>query len=500
MRLSGGLRKEWSVTSRRAWPEGGSPLSVSVSRLQKTRGTRLKLKWQPRPVISILGKRSAGNIRPRAEAESSELRKLSRRRETNNKEMRRWLTQRPRASLSGESRSWRRCMTTEPTIDDYGVPDHLDLDLRRQLRQLDLASEPKLKDDESFEARSYLRAFLRESSYLADSVARQRIRRLIRGSFRGHERKLKDSWRQHDVLLEERVEKWYKDARRKLSVLRRSNEGDPNCLKRVLLEAYGRTGKRRRELLRPLLLSSTLRPLLLPSIREQSSEIAADQGHQEDTRSSDGPSAGTDEMADDTEAGESDEPFHVDSQNQPNTKFEPRPLPPQLAALLRSQIKSAPPVITRINPRRLEADVPELNTWLRPMPQKRLKNLHHNHYAELLSRALPPLPGDEWERLRGIASGEVKIEASKRRRSQSPSAGGPSGLKPTALDIVAQYGKVPQKSTLASRGGWSQRTLRRLYVKVFSQCPIMHFDEHKKEWRVTWGEQALLDASRNAKK
>jgi hypothetical protein len=168
-------------------------------------------------------------------------------------------------------------------------------------------------------------------------------------------------------------------------------------------------------------------------------------------------------------------------------------LTPQLRALLKSQIQIAPPSLTRRNPRRLQPVIAELNIWHRPMPQVRVKNMKQQHYAYLLARTLPPLPENEWTRLRDLASGRIPIEAPISRRSLQDSTRKNSD---SALEVVVRYGKVP-KNVFENRKvhALTPRFMRRLYGLVFSQCPLMEFDATKDTWTITWGGRALQGGS-----
>ena len=178
----------------------------------------------------------------------------------------------------------------------------------------------------------------------------------------------------------------------------------------------------------------------------------------------------------------------------PNTPLE---LTPQLRALLRSQIQTSPPGLTRPNPRRLQPDIPTLNSWLRPMPQNRIKNMRQKHYALLLERTLPPLPTDEWYRLRDLASGKARVESVIPRRKSSSTINANHDrheLRDGALETVMQYSKVP-KNVFGNRDAHTitPRFMRRLYAQVFSQCPLMEWDAGREQWKVIWGERALYD-------
>lgn len=379
--------------------------------------------------------------------------------------MRRWLLQRP-CAVSG---TWlrRRWLSIAPlTRTTQRTSDGIAL------------SRTSSGDGRTSEARSLLRSLLRESTYLPDGHVRQWVQQHVCASFRGYNRRtLEKTLSASDIRLAKKL----KDGRMALALLQRAAQGDQWCLRRVMMMAYGRVGKRRRELLKPLL-----------SLSANESSVADSQaGHTILLDRDPTYLVAKNETARNkrkTEAASLDRP--------PMVRFEPRTLSPQLWTLLRSQIQYGPPPLTRGSLRRIQPLIPELNTWLRPMPQKRLKNIEKKHYAYLLDRTLPPLPQDEWERLRSLACGRVVPELPKPRRCGLAPVDGPSDVETDALNLVVRYGKIPQKfSKQIPTGAMNQRTMQRMYAKVFSQCPKLQYDAEKQEWKAIWGEQAMLEAA-----
>lgn len=377
------------------------------------------------------------------------------------------------------------------------------------------------------DALSLLRSLLRECSYLPDDHVRRWVKQHVLSSF----------YANTTVKDEGRLLKKFGDGRQNLSLLRRAAEGDSKALLRVLMMAYGRIGKRRRELLAPLLgreraeaedkgwngvvmdlvlgrgESRVLEGTGLEQAERVSTPLIASPPPNS-TMPAPKPPKPTDSAFlghDLSSAMRAQQPAYPTklpfldpgspapkpkiSAQEPEAKptrykFEPEPLPDKLSALLNSQIQHAPPTLTRINPRRINPVIPEENAWLRPMPINRVKNMHKKHYALLLSRALPPLPSDEWQRLRDLASGVLRVEVPRARRKRA----GASGLwdEKGKLETVLRHGKVPVGVLEKEREVvMTARKTRRLYAQVFSQCPVMHCDE-KKGWKVRWGEEALF--------
>ena len=101
------------------------------------------------------------------------------------------------------------------------------------------------------EARLVLRSLLRECTYLPDSFARDWTKQYILHRFRKYGFK---AWQHRDDSnFDERLQEKLREARAGLGLLRRANEGERKPLLKVLLMAYGRAGKRRHELMMPLM-------------------------------------------------------------------------------------------------------------------------------------------------------------------------------------------------------------------------------------------------------
>ena len=340
---------------------------------------------------------------------------------------------------------------------------------------------------QSIRTRHLLRAILRECTYLPDSHACQWVTRHAISRFRDYSFR---AWQHRDDReFELRLRAKEKEARSAAVLLRRANQGERKCVMRVLLMAYGRIGKRRHELMRPL----------LPVKQNGYLEAAEDESNSLEINLDDGVEGGTRTRDLENRASRST-PMTPDT-SIPMARNTTLPLlTPPLRALLRSQIQASPPTLTRTNPRRIDPVIPELNTWLRPMPRVRVKNMQKKHYALLLDRVLPPLPTAEWNRLRDLASGKVKPAEPVPRRKRDVSIVHSSVAIPTAtsaLEMVVKYGKVPMRPLGGRRNPHTMtpRFMRRLYVEVFSQCPLMNWDAEGKQWKVVWGLQALHGAS-----
>lgn len=279
-----------------------------------------------------------------------------------------------------------------------------------------------------------LRALLRECTYLPDPAARTFWHHHLLHRFRAYcPRETDAPWKKPKVKLVDTKRQTYLayQARKTISLLARANAGHPKILDKVLAYTYGRLGRRRHEL---------IAGLLLPDVPNDHTAVArlADQ------------STGTTD----------------DGIVQPTAK---------LLALIKSQrahrrfgsIKTPPAI---------PLEIPGLNSWGRPLPVKRVKNLKKRWYAKILETVLPPLPRQEWERLRDLALGDIPWPGPITRRGALPRSERINHSNPHRL---------------------TPRYMRRTWARVFAQCPVMAQDEKSGRWLIEWGkvEQIVGDSS-----
>lgn len=392
------------------------------------------------------------------------------------------------------------------------------------------------------------RYLLRESGYLPDVVARREVRNQIILRFRNKlpnrlELLQKASLQNHtgSTSIDQRdeavatLQQRMRTGESVLKTLRNANQGAPRSLHKVLLYAYGRTGKRRHELLRPLLRISQeicSNALETPSASDKGSKIDADfKIHIPVKAVFDPPKKSKDENYVE---------FHISPQYA------------LLKSLARSQLHSYKPGI-RFNRGRLKAIVfkmPRFNIWKRQMPQKRVKNMLNKWYAKLIDSLLPPLPEGEWHHLMQLATGAKPFNLIKRRQAR----GKPDHLSTLDLKnvLVLDPGNIrspscesnPQsyqetassgnnlsswnKDDTQLKGTWLEdkmrvreviddilgselqaganipvkhnrkdvshqltpRALKRMYGKIFRHCSLMENDGTGR-WKITWGSEVL---------
>ncbi|PYH48901.1 uncharacterized protein BP01DRAFT_265815, partial [Aspergillus saccharolyticus JOP 1030-1] len=222
--------------------------------------------------------------------------------------------------------------------------------------------------------RQLLRSLLREASYLPDPIAKIHMHHHILHRFRHYAdnskfRKRNDLW-QHWQLR--------KKATKGLSVLQRANEGYLKPLEKVLRMAYGRTGSRRMQLVRDLIVQAT-------------------------------PSA---------------EPIPTSLQDLLERKCMTEDWKPAkvVVDLLKAQAQN--PMIQYLNAgpkiNQFEPNIPKENAWSRPVPQCRRRNIRKRWYGKMLSNLLPPLPLNDLEVLEGLISGRLPWTPPKRRKAVRP--------------------------------------------------------------------------------
>ncbi|KAK5676232.1 hypothetical protein LTS10_011044 [Elasticomyces elasticus] len=236
--------------------------------------------------------------------------------------------------------------------------------------------------------------------------------------------------------------------------------------------AYGRVGKRRWELMVPLM-PKAISPDLKSALKA-------------------GVEAAADPETDSTHPNPPHQKPTGAPQVPPNHSpaYVP-PFTPQLLALLTSQLRTPPPHLTRPSLRRLTPKISALNSWLRPLHPSRVKNQTKEWYADTLSKVHPPLPLHEWQRLRDLASG-AQTEGMRPRRTAVVEE-----MERSALELVVLYGKVGERKVFGNREGHAitKRFMRRIWGVVFGQCPVMEWEGGSAgmtgRWRVRWGQQAL---------
>ena len=290
------------------------------------------------------------------------------------------------------------------------------------------------------------RALLRECSYLPDPVAKEYFKKHTITRFRRH-------WapKPHQVPIPppppERHVRLLKAARKGLGTLSRANNGRQHDLDKVLSYAYGRSGRRRRDLIDHL----------------QTPEAPADT------------------LVSTT----------ANLENTASDAKQPR-LTKQAEAIAKSQLSLK---ITREHKgpiKHVKPKIPKENAWMRPMPLIRVKNLTAKWYADTLERLLPPLPEQDHRMLQALASGKHPWAAPAFRPSPVETS-----MSKIVDDDVSPMRKAGRIRTIP------RRKMARLWLKILSQCPTLTWNEKKSGWLVSWGSmgqqsERVLMGKRNA--
>lgn len=317
-----------------------------------------------------------------------------------------------------------------------------------------------------------LRALLRQCTYLPDPAARKYLPSHIVYRFRKYCPRqhpgLPSKEQTEDPECIKRISKLFKEGDSKLKLLIRANDGYPDELHKVLAVTYGRSGKRKHELLR--VLKAEDNPLDVTSLARLCSPFKRKKKIPHLTRT--------------------------------------------MAALAKSQKGQKTLGFDKAPIKNLKPVIDNENAWGRPMPSNRAENQRIKWYAMTLDALLPPLPEHEWQRLGGLASGRVPWEGPVPRRRQAAVSAG--------SDKEAHNGASAENVSKESQGSeysfWNKeyipdvktnphkltpRYMRNLWARVFVQCPLMTWDVERKRWNVQWGnihkDKELVLSSRHQK-
>ncbi|KAI9777184.1 MAG: hypothetical protein M1839_009027 [Geoglossum umbratile] len=289
-----------------------------------------------------------------------------------------------------------------------------------------------------------LRALLRQCRYLPDPHARTYIARQITSRYRVYHPP--KSPFNYSPTPPERQKKLLRNARKALSTLTRANDGVIKSLMKILYHTYGRTGKRRRQLLDAVRLSN-------PPVNDEELALLISKEKQEEPTMS-----------------------------------------AKLEALVMSQLKSHPTNSARTALKKLKPNIPEKNIWLRPTPAKRVRNLKWRfHRDHILARVLPPLPEAEWVRLGELASGKRRWEGLAVRGARP---------KEEAPALTREYFELRTRAETRRKlrerdpQNITARYMRRMWGKIFEQCPVIRWDHEGRKWNVVWGSMRGLRPTR----
>ena len=283
-----------------------------------------------------------------------------------------------------------------------------------------------------------LRALLRECTYLPDPNARKYIHNHVLWTYRNYLPKIKE-WRKEPPLA--RQMSLLHGGRQSLSILRRANAGHVKPLHKVLSITYGRSGRRRREL---------MEKLTAPEIPQNNEDLEK-----------------------------------LVLQDKYSREWKP---PAQLLALIVSQSKEVQYLGEHRRRIRPILVVPATNLWDKEMPRSRVKNTTRKWYAKQINHVFPPLPENERQDLRALATGERDWWPILRRTRLDR----PSALEVLEQDLQQAILDGPQKglkveeSIDSRRERLTPRVMRRLWAYIYRQVPTMVYHRETRLWKVYW--------------
>ncbi|KAL2020633.1 hypothetical protein VTK56DRAFT_8123 [Thermocarpiscus australiensis] len=309
------------------------------------------------------------------------------------------------------------------------------------------------------------RHLLREASYLP-ALARPFVDDQIKGQFR-----------RHKADEAERCKRHIRQAHHDLRFLRAANAGDIVRMRRVLLRALGRVGRRRRELMADLLHREA--PTNTNELEKYASEAAAIASERRKLDWLDGWDV---------------DKLRVFARSQAGAGL---PNPPR-----------APITVFQTVPAKC---IPTENAWGRPLTPKLYRTKLKKMWKAVADKCLPPLPKEEWDVLGGIAQGRVRdprqLPQPRRPVAQSifgePEAPAWNWQAYAIRPVSVVDRQASQRNKLLSGAvddntptgdpqpvnchNYTPRTWRRLLANVWQLTATMEKRPTGRGWNVVWG-------------
>jgi hypothetical protein len=339
-----------------------------------------------------------------------------------------------------------------------------------------------------------LRALLREATYLPDAIARPYFRRYIVNRFKAYQpsrnatasfdveafsKYRHRSFRRRKLsLIKERTSKLQKTAQKRLHYLRRANQGEIPCLQKILFFTYGRMGRRKYALLNDVLKPD---PVTDGGIVLTAADMEAPTPLQELYYSNkqflryfDAPKPAANGM----------QVINISDRYS------------RLRAVLKSQHQRGISIHRELKGPTMKT--PTHNVWMRPMPIVRARNNVRRWYGETMTRFLPPLPTEEWDKLHAMINGTERISLVRRRTCGTVRASEAAGAEVVteaerSLHVVSE-GLRLDKLSKADRpaGMWrphniTAQYMRRLYSRILQLCCKVEYSDEHKHWVAVWG-------------
>jgi len=338
-----------------------------------------------------------------------------------------------------------------------------------------------------------LRALLREATYLPDALARQYFARYILNRFKAYQPsenatasgdvealgkyRHRSFKRRHLSIITERTAKVQRKAQKGLHYLRRANQGEIPCLQKVLFFAYGRLGKRKYALLNHVLQPDHItdggRRVKPSELLERTPLQKMYYSNKKYLQYLDAPREANDVHVMNISDRYSRLRVALKSQNQRGISIN--------RELKRSSLKT-----------------PMHNVWMRPMPLVRARNNVRRWYAETMTRFLPPLPTEEWNKIQAMVEGSERISLVKRRVLARPLSEAPD--HDDSLNTLIEGMSLSKRSKADRPNGiWrphniTPKFMRRLYSRILQLCCKVEYSAVRKQWVAIWGQP--INASR----
>lgn len=307
--------------------------------------------------------------------------------------------------------------------------------------------------------RHMLRATLRECTYLPDPIAKTYMRQYVLHRYRAKAVKFDAKYKElaqspptprttttspaaentgssTSTSIERQI-RLRRSARKLLRLLEHANEGYKKALERVLMLSYGRVGTKQHKLYSALL-RDTGETKQLNTNKDVEKVLAKHCGSR----------------------------FNKDWQP-----------PVALVEVLKVQ-RNAPYVQVdrstrfKFNPRK---QIPTVNSWLKPMPEVRLRNLKRQWYNRAKTAVLPPLDPSEWDILVGLLRGTVPWKAPVRRKKVSSPLTPPlAELSPLESFLLqgAQKGITFDPYVDERPHRITRRFMVRVWEKIYHRTPL----------------------------
>jgi hypothetical protein len=331
------------------------------------------------------------------------------------------------------------------------------------------------------------RGLLRAASYLPDATARSYLHQHIVARFKAYQPRnttpsAVDNLTRHRALIIKRTPALQKRARKGLDYLRRANLGDSSCLEKVLLYTYGRVGPRRYELLEQLMQPDSIQ--ISEEVGGTATSSPLQQQYYSDKR-----------FLSFFDAPRNISPTHC------VVEISDRYAP--LKEVLKSQCQQHVSMGRELKQPKFKMDI--YNAWNRPMPIKRARNHVKKWYAVTMARLLPPLPGDEWDRLKALATGALKWREGVLRRKPAMILTAQPDDADARLGHLFERGIALDKPTLADKlsakrpsSTITSRMMKRIYQKVLGLSCKLEWDESRNRWSAQWGSQVHITPAAHA--